>query len=323
LANNKQGNPVFTFPYATGIFEWNIKENEITYHPFKSCIVDTVLPIPYKGLKISITNFKFSHLSYDHIRKMFYLIAFPSKAYKDIIYATIVLDSNYNIIGEGINTGYADRRCIYEKNRIALLDFNRDGNAVGFFYTTPPTFLNPLNCDSIKAVVDSDYSSKLDVLQQLDKCQINLSQQNFGISVKPLIDSIFGTHYDSLLVVFLHDGSGCPSCFYAMIDFVQSNRDWLKSKDEFYLVILSNNPAVTVNKLKKWSLQELEKQIIIKPSEGTDIYFLESHNPRYVWMKNSKIVIEQTERKPYGTEEFILKHYGIKIDKNNSPLSNH
>ncbi len=313
IATQHKGNPMFTFGFSPNIYEWDVSNDVIIMHNIKSYLADSIPSIQSPDIDISINYAKINSLYYDDEKGFFYENILFSNAYKGI-YVPIIIDKNFRTVAIGLQTKYFPPMPVTTslKNELITPILTTKGDSLILFHTSHPIFYGIVNVDSIKEVLDSLYNPDLDIIKQISKtCSLNYN--NIGvIDYKPMIDKVIKHQPDSFCLITVHAEGACPSCFHAILKFISTNKDWLKKEKNWFLLILSHNQENVKLFLKNYNIDDIS-QIIIKPMNGTNKYFVTGKNPRLTILKNGKITFDKIYQhdNPTKIQDKIFEFYHL------------
>ncbi len=245
---------------------------------------------------------QYKQIFFNNNNNLYYrVLNLPEPVYGKNKYAIIAADSNYNYIAEGIiPSGHSSREFLF-KNEYTIL-----WNVEKTFANEGKLYFSVYKLNIINGKIE-DQTVKIVENSNLQKCNLTENRNKKSGNINEYLQEIASIKDSNFAVTIVPVNQSCPSCVEQAINAFSINKEACENSN-IYLILSTNNPVQTKEKLKETNIFISNNVFIDEEEKYLNYHKFDIFNPRLVIVKNSKIVLD-TIYMPNGME----KDYQLQI----------
>jgi len=299
-----KGNPIVGFRYTDKLFEWDLATDKVIEHSIKSQLLDSILPLKYKGKTIAKQQISYSILKYDKKLKMYTrTISFPEDKYGDFKNIVVFADDNFNYLGETYNS---DIWYCFEDEWFPILQNNKSKK---ISFIKPHFTWGDLDSSIIRLAQKQAITKRTEEKEQF-LCSIKgkIKKEYKKEIFAPFAENYLNIKDSTYLVIVVNEG-GCHSCNEYILDVFKANRKAFSSYPIYLLMIANTQDFISINK-EKYNLNNWDKIKTVDNNKYKMVELSTSHNPRLILVKDKKIISDSIYN-PSNLKTIMPKALGL------------
>lgn len=230
------------------------------------------------------------HFSYDkvlHSKKMFFRSYTISNSDKQLLAkGYIILDENFNRIGETVMTGDVKSNFVERDNKYYF--FNREKT----FKKMGSIVLSVYDLQKTDLTAQAQFDKVKKETNELGSCQgagAEKGERDISIYFKDVLK----LQKDTFIAVIVPFERSCPACYKTALNFYHANMGFLRTRN-IYPILVSKNKAKTTAVISEYNLLQDPKLQIDANEEYLKYHNEQFYNPRIVKVEAGKITFDKT-----------------------------
>ncbi|HOE38360.1 MAG TPA: hypothetical protein PLG05_02780 [Bacteroidales bacterium] len=285
---SKSGNPLSRFFFSGTLTEWDVQNNKLITHEFKSQLVDSIYPISKPATHYTNElDAQYRTINYDPYRDLYFSVLwFNPNIYGYGAYSLVVSDGSFKYLGEIFYPGIGTWSPLFTKDYIIGFNDDVDGFLSIDFYKIDKGDMQ--QSDYIKSIKDSLAIRKSEIAK---KATLPVAYSSIDAN-ETLYDCLKGftdVSEEKLVLVTVYLAEGCPSCVNYVLRALEDNKELL-NEYPIYFLLTARDRASFKSFVSEYDFSDCKHLIL----DETGLLYLstniEPSNPRIQFVENDKII---------------------------------
>jgi hypothetical protein len=314
---SSKGNPLSRFYFSGTVYEWDVKNNKLIPHQFKSQLIDSIYPISEP--RTNFTNeleAQYRDINYNpYSKKYFSVLWFNPNIYGYGAYSLIITDEDFNYLGEIFNPNIGTWAPLFTEDNIIGFNVEQEGLLQVDFYTLEQG--NKSQEEYISNIKDS-----LSIRKKKTKEKEAIAENNnikaleTDVSFVDCLNGFTPIQDNKYVLITIFVNQSCPSCVDFALKTLEGNKA-LFNEYPIYFLLTSNNKEKMQLFLDNYDLSGC-KHVVYDENGLVQISTSdEPSNPRFQFV-NENSIIHDTIYSPESIGEAMIPEvfdfFGEKVE---------